>query len=112
MIEQRKTALRERALRVIADSYTVKWTNLVRGDTAFNIAIQIHSELDIENLQVLELSKTLDNYYAGVVHSNAELIEICDQLYEHIAYHYTRHDVHIDIVNNNQPVLSTTYINK
>lgn len=112
MLDQRKFAILERNLRIIQDSYKVKWIHLEKYDINFNVAIQLLTEQDIHGITELELSKTFDNIYTNTVYSDSELIEICDQLYKHIANRYTRHDVHIDIVKFNQPVLSTTYVNK
>ena len=112
MLDQRKLALRERALRVIAGSHRMKWIQLERGDIAFNIAIQIHSMAEIEKLPELQLSETLDILYPDSVYCDSDLIWVCDKLYEHIADRYNQHDIHIDVVNHNHPVLSTTYLNK
>lgn len=112
MLEQRKFALRERVLRTIAGAHRMKWIHIERDTIAFSIAIQIHSAAEIDKIPELQLSETIDRLYKDGVYCDSDLIWVCDKLYEHIADLYNQHDIHIDVVILNQPVLSTTYLNK
>ena len=112
MIEQRAAALRENVRRVIASAHRVKWIHIHCADHLFSIAIQITAARDLDRLSELELSKTLDTVSVDSVYTDSTLLAVCDALYTTIANSYNQHDVHIEVMHNNQPVLSATYFNK
>ena len=86
------------------------WISIDYEEDLINVGIQVKNEQDVKNLSILDLPKIVDNIHQDGVQSNIlELIKVSDALYKHIADHYESHDIHIEVTNSNQPVLSTIY---
>jgi hypothetical protein len=114
MSDQREIALAENRRRIIFGANRMYWlTSLIWHDYTFNFAVQIKYNHILKNTDELELSTLLDDISITVLQYDlSTLIMISDTLYDKIAEYYTTHDIQIDIVNLNQPVLSTTYTSK
>ena len=109
-MEQHDYARFEHKMKTVANSVRLFWIPLSLKEYDINIGIQLKTSEDIENLAQLDLSKTVDNYQQTVLESNlVELITVSDLLYNYVADYYQSHDIHVDVTNLNQPVLSTIY---
>jgi len=111
-MDQHEYAIFERRVKAVNTATRMCWIPVDFKTYTINVGIQIKNEQDVENLSMLDLSKSLDNISQNVVQYNIlELIMISDKLYGEIVNYYTTHNVNIEIVNLNQPVLSTNYLN-
>lgn len=103
----------EHKKKTIDNSVRLFWIPISFKEYDINVGIQLKNREDIENLAQLaqlDLSKTVDNYQQTVLESNlVELITVSDLLYNYVADYYRSHDIHVDVTNLNQPVLSTIY---
>lgn len=109
-MEQHDYARFEHKMKTAANSVRLFWIPVSFKDYDINVGIQLKNREDIENLAQLDLSKTVDNYQQTVLESNlVELITVSDLVYNYVADYYRSHDIHVDVTNLNQPVLSTIY---
>lgn len=112
MNDQREMALMEHRIRVMDQAKRLFWIPVDYLDYVFHVGIQIFDTRDVEIITKLELSKVVDLYIKDELQSNlVDLIIISNTLYKHVANYCDHHDIHIDIMNYNQPVLSTIYLN-
>lgn len=109
---QRELALAERLQRNVDAAIRTYWlTPLIHKEFTFNISIRLCYNHVFKDIDELELSTFIDNISTNVLHYDlSALIMISDELYGKIVDHYTTHDINIDIMNLNQPVLSTNYL--
>ncbi len=112
-MNQRELALAERLERSLASAIRTCWlTPLTYKEFTFNISVQIRYDHVFKDIDELELSIMVDKASMNVLHYDlSALIMISDKLYGKIANHYTNHNINIDVVNLNQLVLSTNYLN-
>ena len=100
----------ERRVKVINTSTRLFWIPVDFKEYMINVGVQVKNEKDVALLSMLDLTKSLDSISQDVIQSNIlELIMVSDTLYNYIASYYTSHDIHVEVTNFNQPVLSTIY---
>lgn len=110
MNEQHLTALAELKIRNSFNAIRLFWMPVNFKDFEINVGIQITCDQDISNLNDLDLTKVIDGIDETMLQSNLlDLILVSNLLYDYVANYYTTHDIHIDIMNFNQPVFTTTY---
>lgn len=113
MIDPHQAALAERRLKISINSVRLFWMPVSFKEYEINVGVQVTNDDDISNLDKLELSKVIDNIDETMLKSNLlDLIIVSNLLYDYVASYYTTHDIHIDIMNFNQPVFTTTYLFK
>lgn len=109
-MDQHEYATFERRVKTVNMAVRMFWIPVDFKEYMINVGVQIKNEQDVENLGMLDLSKSLDTISQDVVQSNIlELIMVSDALYNYIADYYVSHDIHVEVTNFNQPVLSTIY---
>lgn len=112
-MDPHQAALAERRLKTSINAVRLFWMPVSFKEYEINVGVQVTNDDDISNLDKLELSKVIDNIDETMLKSNLlDLIIVSNLLYDYVASYYTTHDIHIDIMNFNQPVFTTTYLFK
>jgi len=101
----------DQKIKMTASATRIFWVPVNFKDYEINVGIQLKNDNDVSQLSNLDLFGLLDTVDQTSVQSNVlELIMISDVLYNYVADYYTQHDVHVNIMNFGQPVLSTNYL--
>jgi hypothetical protein len=109
-MDQHEYARLEKKIKVASNSTRLFWIPVDFKEYMINVGVQVKNEQDVQNLSTLDLSKSLDTISQTELQSNVlELIMVSDALYNYIADYYASHDIHVEVTNFNQPVLSTIY---
>lgn len=110
IMDQHDYAKLEQKIKTAANSVRLFWIPVDFKEYMINVGVQVKNEQDVENLGMLDLSNSLDSISQVELQSNVlELIMVSDALYNYIADYYESHDIHVQVTNFNQPVLSTIY---
>lgn len=110
MSDQHQIALAELRLKNSLNATRLFWLPVNFKEYQINVGIQVTNDTDLSNLDNLDLSNVIDNIDDAMLKSNLlELIVVSNLLYNYVASYYTTHDIHIDIMNFNQSVFTTTY---
>ena len=109
-MDQHDYARLEKKIKVASSAARLFWIPVDFKEYMINVGVQVKNEQDVQNLGTLDLSKSLDTISQTELQSNVlELIMVSDALYNYIADYYVSHDIHVEVTNFNQPVLSTIY---
>lgn len=112
-MDPHQAALAERRLKNSFDAVRLFWLPVNFKEYEINVGVQVTNDEDIINLDRLELSKVIDSIDDSVLQSNLlDLIVVSNMLHDYVASYYHTHDIHIDIMNFNQPVFTTNYFFK
>jgi hypothetical protein len=109
-MDQHDYARLERKIKTANNSVKLFWIPVDFKEYMITVGVQVKNEQDIQNLGALDLSSSLDRISQGEIQSSVlELITVSDILYNYVADYYESHDIHVEVTNFNQPVLSTIY---
>ena len=110
MIDPHKSAMAERRAKIYQDAIRLFWIPVNFDQYEFNVGIQIKTDSDWSNIDLLDLSKVIDNIDDNVLQSNLlDLIIVSNLLYDYVASYYVSNDIHVNVTNFNQPVITTIY---
>lgn len=110
MNEQHRIALNERRMRSIGQATRLVWTPVDFQGYVFNVGIEVRNNEDLQKINELDLSKTVDKISSDMLISNSlDLIVFSDHLFQHVTEHFQDHVIAVDVVYLDQPVLSTNY---
>lgn len=109
-MDQHDYARLEKKVKIATGATRLFWIPVDFKEYMINVGVQVKNEQDVQNLGMLDLSKSLDGISQVELQSNVlELIMVSDAIYNYIADYYVSHDIHVEVTNFNQPVLSTIY---
>jgi hypothetical protein len=110
MNEQHSIALAERRMRSIGQATRLVWNPVDFQGYVFNVGIEVRSNEDLQKINELDLSKTVDKISSDMLISNSlDLIVFSDHLFQCVTEYFLDHAITVDVVYLDQPVLSTNY---